>query len=54
MSTEPIYLVVRADDLGMAQAVNQACIDTYQNGIMTINLPKADEYVGRQIPVDVK
>ena len=26
----------------------------YKNGIMTISLPKADEYVGRQIPVEVK
>ncbi len=34
MSSETIYLLVRADDIGMAHAVNQACIDTYQNGIM--------------------
>jgi HSP20 family protein len=27
---------------------------TYTNGIMTITLPKAEEYVGRQIPVEVK
>ena len=27
---------------------------TYTNGVMTITLPKAEEYVGRQIPVEVK
>ncbi|NKB66148.1 MAG: ChbG/HpnK family deacetylase [Candidatus Latescibacteria bacterium] len=30
---EPTYLLVRADDIGMAQSVNQACIQVYQNGI---------------------
>lgn len=28
-----IYLIVRADDIGMARAVNQACIDVYTKGI---------------------
>lgn len=27
---------------------------TYKNGVMTISLPKAEEHVGRQIPVEVK
>ena len=27
---------------------------TYENGVMNIVLPKAEEYVGRQIPVEVK
>jgi HSP20 family protein len=27
---------------------------TYRNGVMTISLPKAEEHVGRQIPVEVK
>lgn len=31
---EEIYLIVRADDIGMARAVNQACIDVYTNGIV--------------------
>jgi len=26
---------------------------SYANGIMTITMPKADEYVGRQIPVEI-
>lgn len=26
---------------------------TYKNGVMTIDLPKAEEYIGRQIPVEV-
>jgi len=26
----------------------------YRNGVMTITLPKAEEHVGRQIPVEVK
>jgi HSP20 family protein len=26
----------------------------YKNGVMTISLPKAEEFVGRQIPVEVK
>lgn len=26
---------------------------SYRNGVMTIQLPKADEHVGRQIPVEV-
>lgn len=26
---------------------------TYRNGVMTITLPKAEEHVGRQIPVEV-
>jgi HSP20 family protein len=26
---------------------------TYKNGVMSIVLPKADEYVGRQIPVEL-
>lgn len=26
----------------------------YRNGVMTISLPKAEEYVGRQIPVEVE
>jgi predicted glycoside hydrolase/deacetylase ChbG (UPF0249 family) len=28
-----IYLIVRADDMGMTHTVNRACIDVYQNGI---------------------
>ena len=27
---------------------------TYENGVMSIELPKAEEYIGRQIPVEVK
>ena len=27
---------------------------TYENGVLTISLPKAEEYVGRQIPVELK
>jgi HSP20 family protein len=27
---------------------------TYEKGVMTISLPKVEEQVGRQIPVDVK
>lgn len=27
---------------------------TYKNGVMTIDMPKAEEYVGRQIPIEVK
>ena len=27
---------------------------TYANGVMSIVLPKAEEYIGRQIPVEVK
>ena len=30
-----IRLIVRGDDMGMAHAVNQACIDAYQKGILT-------------------
>ena len=30
-----IRLIVRGDDIGMAHAVNQACIEAYKNGIMT-------------------
>ena len=26
---------------------------TYRNGVMTVHLPKAEEQVGRQIPVEV-
>ena len=26
----------------------------YENGVMSIELPKAEEYIGRQIPVEVK
>lgn len=26
----------------------------YKNGVMTISMPKAEEFVGRQIPVEVK
>lgn len=26
----------------------------YRNGVMTISLPKAEEYVGRQIPVEIE
>jgi predicted glycoside hydrolase/deacetylase ChbG (UPF0249 family) len=28
-----IIFLVRADDIGMAQAVNQACIHVYEKGI---------------------
>lgn len=28
-----IYLIVRADDIGMARSVNKACIDVFTNGI---------------------
>jgi predicted glycoside hydrolase/deacetylase ChbG (UPF0249 family) len=28
-----IIILVRADDIGMAQAVNQACIHVYEKGI---------------------
>ena len=28
-----IYLIVRADDIGMAHTVNQACIDVFTDGI---------------------
>ncbi len=28
-----IYLIVRADDIGMTHAVNQACVDVYTKGI---------------------
>jgi HSP20 family protein len=27
---------------------------SYKNGILSIEMPKSAEYVGRQIPVDVK
>lgn len=30
-----IRLIVRGDDIGFSHTVNQACIDSYQNGIMT-------------------
>ncbi len=33
-NTKPIRLIVRGDDMGMTHAVNLACIDAYQNGIM--------------------
>jgi predicted glycoside hydrolase/deacetylase ChbG (UPF0249 family) len=33
--THDIRLIVRADDMGAAQAVNEACIRTYKDGIVT-------------------
>jgi HSP20 family protein len=27
---------------------------TYENGVMSIELPKSEEYIGRQIPIEVK
>lgn len=33
MLNEPIYLLVRADDIGCAQAVNAACMDVFTKGI---------------------
>ncbi|MBX3010263.1 MAG: ChbG/HpnK family deacetylase [Caldilineaceae bacterium] len=33
MSNEPIYLLVRADDIGFCQAANQACMDVFTQGI---------------------
>ena len=33
MSNEPIYLLVRADDIGCAQAVNAACMAVFTKGI---------------------
>jgi predicted glycoside hydrolase/deacetylase ChbG (UPF0249 family) len=33
MATEPIYLLVRADDIGCAQAANAACMDVLTKGI---------------------
>lgn len=32
-SSKPIQLLVRADDIGVAQAVNEACIMSFDNGI---------------------
>ena len=31
--SKDIYLIVRADDIGMTRAVNQACIDVFTDGI---------------------
>ncbi len=33
MSTEPIYLLVRADDIGSSQAANDACMAVFTHGI---------------------
>lgn len=33
MSTEPIYLLVRADDIGSSHAANEACMDVFTKGI---------------------
>jgi len=32
---EPIYLVIRGDDMGFCHVANIACIDAYKKGIMT-------------------
>ena len=33
MSQQPIYLLVRADDIGFSHAANMACIDVFNRGI---------------------